>query len=625
MSKKLICLILGLVMLLGVALTSCAGDEVSDKQEDMAADASVNAMTITMYVMSENVTTNVEAEKRAEKMVADSKKDKDKDNDLTMEEALESIDKSAAVAYRVEKALSTITENKLGTKLEIFFYTEKDYYNKIDKNFADRKQADKDGTSKVVTEIQNDEPAFNPETGKIEIKYPKVADYQVDIFYIGGKANFAKYKSQGLLSQLDDQINIQNPILKTVISAHYLNNMRNLNGRATYALPTNNVIGEYTYLLLNKDALEKAYIRNKSGDNDYSSYTSLTCDSVQSFLEDVSNANGTLKDEFTPLYTNVDTDELLISNLRYWGVDDEGKLSDAFSVLGGYYSDSDEYLEKDAYAGMENLFENEQFINDLKTLKSYEFNNYYKTEENKKFAVGYVKGGAELADKYADEYEMIVLESPRLTEEEIYSDLYAVSTQTSSLQRSMDVVTLLNTNEEFRNILLYGLEGEHFQLVDTEIDNKYEENIMAVEHFEKSEVYKMDIDRTGNTFIVYPTTEDIPQIREYGVIQNGDAKVDLTLGFDISDVEADKLKEIKALSDKILKDYLACKNETELEAFLTAAKQEIGNVTVGGTEEGEEPKVESANENVAYHLSKDNSDSFYYIYMEWLSDMDIID
>ena len=60
----------------------------------------------------------------------------------------------------------------------------------------------------------------------------------------------------------------------------------------------------------------------------FENYTSLTCDEVQGFVEDVVSL---CSDKYYPIKTTLECTELLISNLKYWGVDDAGELSDAFS------------------------------------------------------------------------------------------------------------------------------------------------------------------------------------------------------------------------------------------------------------------------------------------------------
>ena len=621
MSKRLICLFLGLVMLFGVCFTACGQKDDEEAKNDIADTASESAVTLAMYLMSEKP---VDSETVAE----------------------------------IEKAVNKITENKFKTRLKLYYYTEKEYYEKLDAAFAERDERKANGTlvsSKQEAQTGEDETFVN-EYGIVEIKYPTITGYQVDIFYMGGKENYDKYKAQDRLTRLDDEINSSSKDLTTNIPSQFLSNIKSLN-KGTYAIPTSKPIGEYTYLLLNKKAMTEVYLRNETGTTTYEEYTSLTCEKVQEFLELVKTDDG-LAANYYPLMTNLDSIELLISNLKYWGVDDEGKLSEAFSVLGGYYGANDDYLDKNKYAKLENLFENEQFINDLKVLKGYEFGNYYTAEEGKDFAVGYVTGGKDLVEKYGEDYEMIVVESPRLTEEELYSDMFAVCSYTANIGRSMKILTLLNTDTNFRNLILYGIEGVHYELVTATYPNpdpddpvkeltyldKYGEPIVYVKRFEVGEnEYMMSVNKTGNTMIAYPecaTHEDVEKLlylkenedtttkTGYGVIQNQEAKVSLDLGFALNangyQVDMDAMNEISELSAQILKGIKDCKTAAELEAYLESAK-----------------KLVADSDAVQYHLecgltdathgkdgtvsgSSDRCESLTCCYEQWLKSKEII-
>ena len=575
MSKKIICLFLSLIMLLAVCLTSCT-DQGAAATDPNQKD--VDAQTLAMYLMCE------------EKV-------------------------SDATAAAIEQAVNTITMNKFKTKLKLYFYTEDEYYAKLDAAFAARDEAKKNGTimnSNKVEETDEDGNVIdNSDT------YPEIAPYQVDIFYFGGKDNFDKYKGAGMLSKLDDEINTTSQILKTTIANQYLNSIKSPN-RGTYAIPTCKAIGEYTYLLLNKEALEADYRRNANGTNDYSAYSSLTCDEIKDFLFSVSDPEGELADKFYPISTNLSEGEILINNLKYWGVDEDGKLSDAFSILGGYYTNNQDYLDVNAYSKIENLFENQRFLNDIKTLKEYSFKGYYEADENKEFAVGYFKGGAELAEQYGDKYELVPIECPRLDEEELYSDLFGVCSYTRSVSRSMEIITFLNTDEGFRNLLLYGVEEENYLLnvftekdefgKDKPIKNQYGENIVGVEKIEREDNYVMSINKTGNTLLAYPTMDESPTLRQYQVKQNQDAKVRLELDFAVTeDVDAEKLQEIRTLSATLLEKYLACNNAAELEAFIEEARAQI-----------------AASEAVAYHLNAEEAGSLISCYNKWLKDKKIV-
>ena len=608
-------------MLLSVCFTACGEKDDAEAVEDITEDASSLAVTLTMYLMSEKP---VDDETRAQ----------------------------------IEKAVNKITENKFKTRLKLYYYTEEEYYEKLDAAFAERDERKANGTlvsSKQEAETGEDETETN-EYGIVQIKYPSVTGYQVDIFYMGGKDKFVKYKDEGRLTRLDDEIGSSSIDLTTNIPAQYLSNIKSLN-KGTYAIPTSKPIDEYTSLLLNKDAMTKAYLRNEQGTTTYNEYTSLTCDMVKDFL-DLVKTDEKLSAEYYPLSTNLDSIELLMTNLKYWGVDDDGLLSEAVSVIGGYYGNNDDYLSPNKYAKLENLFANEQFINDIKVLKSYEFEGYYNAEEGKDFAVGYMTGGKELVEQYGDEYEMIPVAYPRLSEEEIYSDMYAVCSYTANVGRSMKVLTLLNTDVTFRNLLLYGIEGVHYKLhtptyTDPEDStksvpylDKYGSPISYVTRFEiGEEKYSMDVNKTGNTMLAYPVFDEndkelidlylkqeaVTTTKQgYGIIQNQEAKVSLDLGFTLDangyEVDIESLKEVKALSAEILAGIKACTSAEELDAYLTAAAKRVA-------------ESEAVQNNIACSLEegkthekdgtvKDDATvrcgSLYCCYMEWLRSKEII-
>ena len=416
-----------------------------------------------------------------------------------------------------------------------------------------------------------------------------------------------------------------------------------MNG-GTYAIPTSKAIGEYTYLLLNKEAMTDAYMRSETGSTTYEDYTSLTSEKVQEFLELVTTDED-LKSAYYPIETNLDSIELLINNIKYWGVDENGNLDDSFSVLGGYYGMNDDYLDKDKYAKLENLFENEQFVDDIKVLKSYEFNGYYEAEEGKKFAVGYMTGGLDLIEKYGDEYELIPVEYPRLEEEDLYSDMFGVCTYSTSAGRSMQILTLLNTDVEFRNLLLYGIEGKHYELITATYPNpdeddpvkelaytdKYGDDIKYVKRLDVADrdVYSMSIDKTGNTMLAYTeckTHSDVeallyPKVGEdtvtktaYGILQNQTAKVALDLGFTVTnDSVKNDLKAVNSLSKNALQKVKAAKTAEELDAAIEAIKAE----TAASAEVQRQLScsAETAHDNKSACA---NTSSLYCCYYSWL-------
>ena len=679
MSKKLICLLLGVVMLLGV-LASCSGDKAGDTLNKIEDEASENAVTLAMYLLSEEpVSSDTEAEIESALNAITEKRFKTR-IDLryyTLEGYYYYTDKEYTEKAKEVKlyidAEGNVNNQKIGDQIidttgdlksekfpELKAVHVAGYYQQIDKAFADRAEAKANGT--IKQDKSEKEQAQETETvnGQVRIKYPTIADYQVDILYMGGEEIFQKYRADGMLSKIEDDTLKD---LKTNIPNQYLANIKQLNGNGTYAIPTSKAIGDYTYLLLNKQALEDAYRSVGNGVSDPELYSSLTSKDVKDFIE------YTLRDsekgsEFYGIYTNLSKDELLINNIRYWGVDSEGSLSNAFSVLGGYYSNSDKYLSASTYVGIENLFENDDFVDELKTLKYYESENYinYEKQEGKKFAVGYVTGGAELYDEYGAEYELVPVAIPRLTEEELYSDLYGVCSYTSNMGRSMQIINQLNMDENIRNLILYGVKDKHYRLIDTTLKNEYGENVMAVLRTDVGKAYyNMDINKTGNTFVAYHELTDeeysavlalsnedksddaaskallerFIRLKDYHVKQNQEAQVDLELGYKInyglkvncaaegSEGYETSLMNVKALSEKLYAEYKDCSYEN-IDEFIAKAQKETSESAAVQHHIGCALDVEHEADGTVKDDKEKVCDSLYCSHIAWLKDKKII-
>lgn len=470
----------------------------SSKTDDEAIDnvneeASESAITLAMYLLSEKEVTEEQANK-------------------------------------IETAVNKITESKFKTRLELFFYTEDKYYDALEASFAARAEAEKAGLIKQPTasEESTEEETYEDEYGVSRIKYPTISGYQVDIFYLHGYDKFLKYMDMGMLAKLDEELSSASKKLNSYMSSSYLTYMKSMNN-GTYALPTNDAIGEYTYLLINKDVLEKESSDTPSG---IAQYKNLTCDAMQKLLKDVDD----YYKDYVPLYSCLGEDGLPLSGIRYWGTDDEGRLSNDFSILGSSYTQGALYKQKASYAGnIGNILEDVSFKSQLKTLKQYKKDGYFGTEQDfndGKVAVAYVKGGADIVDKYGDKYEAVVIEKPTLTTEDLYENMFAVSTYSSSLSRSMEIVTYLNTDEEFRNLILYGIEGENYELVNSEYEAENGDAYKVVKRL--NEDYLMDVNKTGNTLLAYTQEGDDPTLREYIKEQNNSSVIDITMGFTLN-------------------------------------------------------------------------------------------
>lgn len=513
MKKKLICLGLSLIMLLSVCLTGCGEKTSREINKNISEKASASAETLAMYLMSEEPV-------------------------------------SEATATRIQNAVNEITEAKFKTRLKLYFYTEEEYYEKLETAFADRAEAKANNTLMERAPVDEDD-------NFALIRYPEIADYQVDLFYLGGMERYYQYKQDGLLANMESYLSTSAKQITQYISSNYFDALR-LNGNDVCAIPNNRAIGEYTYLLVNKEALQDTYL-SASG------ITSLTHESCQTILSLV-NESATLREKFVPLWTNVENVDALIANLQTIGADENGALSNEFSLMGTIHGAGDVLTSSDSQNAMiSNLLENTEFQNALRTLKQYELSGYYGTDadQDKAFAVGVVQGGAELVEVYGDDYEMVVIETPRMNSEDVYGHMMAVSAYSSRIERSMQILTYLTTNEDFRNLLLYGVEGENYQLIDTGVaKDDFGNNYEVVRRIDNS--YIMAPEKTGNTFITYQLESDhmVYNLHEYGVLQNKAVKTSLTLGLSLNYagtpyVDSDGMKALRELSAEIWADYLA--------------------------------------------------------------------
>ena len=254
MQKRLISIALVVVMLMSaIALASCS------KNNNFTGVASVDgAKTITMWIISEN-----HVSKETEELV--------------------------------EAAFSAITKSKYKVNVDLVYYTEEEYFTHLEAKLLQLQEdqevmeeleelidaaisAAKKESKLTDEEIINHFFAENPEYeaykdnylssvagntntpvevetiindyGIPEIKYPAAEKNQVDIIYIAGYDKYISYIEEGWLAPLDEELAGVAAKLSTYVSTPLLSGAKV--GEYTYAIPNNNIIGEYTYMLVDK-------------------------------------------------------------------------------------------------------------------------------------------------------------------------------------------------------------------------------------------------------------------------------------------------------------------------------------------------------------------------------------
>ncbi len=453
MKKKFVSMALSLLMLLTAVSTAACGE---DTDEDTLGlnDNVAEAMTLSIWGIKGEGTTD------------------------------------EAVAA-VEAAMSKITQTQFNTAIELNLYDEDEYKDalvekmdtiqaQIDAEKAEaaaRKKAEKEAKKRgeEITKAETTETAADTaeqttfdEYGLPTTLYPEVKDNQLDIFLITDYDMLTELNEKGVLSSLDEQISGSSKLIKqyihpTIISAGKI-------GGKTVAIPNQQLVGEYTYMLVNKELFDKYY-----WDIDKVS----TLEDVYDFILDVKRE----EPEYQPLVGDISP-----ININYFSLN--GQKTVFGNMLGA------DKVAGDSFEPMF-LFGSTNWKKYIRLYKKLDIKGCIPTEEyteftpETKFGVGIMKGTEVDLAKYADNYYAVVLQVPQGTTENIYNGMFAISTYTKNLQRSMEIITYLNTEPALRNLFGYGIEGEHYTVG--------EDGVVDV----ISNDYNIKLEYTGNCFMAY--------------------------------------------------------------------------------------------------------------------------
>ena len=487
MKKRLLCLALCLVLLLPSVLAGCKKDtNIEDKFQQTAT-------TITLWVVTENENSVSE---EAQKLVS--------------------------------AKLDAITKDRFKVHLIVNYITEDVYRETLDNEI--RGFYETRATTAPISDDEEEQKTAETEVnewGITVIKYPAILPHQVDIVYIQGEDMFKEYAENGWLSSLDIELNGNSKAIRSNVNANLLS-AASYEGDI-YAIPNNHAVGEYTVMLLNKELMAEtdtdAIYRQGKIDGFFNDY-------IYNYLEEL-KAKGS--DEVRLI--NADYDSCLDLLAYFWNINpDTLENEGGLSIIGYRYEDLDQ-ISRSVPLQFNNLFNDPEFTKAFLKLKEYQFDGGYfgTAEEGQTAALSIAQMSYEELAAYRaanSEYYPVVLKNPTISAEDVYSSMFGVCSQTVSLEYSMRVITLLNTNADFRNVLQYGVEGVTYQLVPDPADNSKKIISYSTEY-----PYHMDIYKTGNAFLAYPEPEMDENIWEYGKIQNRDISgADPTLDLDFRSI-----------------------------------------------------------------------------------------
>ncbi len=461
MKKKLLCFLVAVACVLPLILTGC-------RSEGTVSDVGTKPMTITLYGITGETTT---------------------------EEAIEA----------VQEELNFYTEGKFNTHIVLKLYPESEYYRILDEKFADieRIKAEEEAEAKrkkdeakalamagVQTKAETTAPETDAETyvehGAVKTVYPAVKDTQLDIFMVRGAANLNKYASAGYLSSLSDALANSSKLLNRYISAELLTTATmegtglpsGLIDRGTvYGIPNNNVCGEYTYLLINKELANRYY---------YSADDVKTLATLANYLDDAAKHS-----DYITLYN-----EPTIM-LEY--------LTDVPSLLGGVLTNSSNNFSRVTPMDMLRLSTYSNYLQSMYDFRKAGYiteGDYHSLPEGKKVAAAFLKGSAALPEQYKDEYYVVTYEMPVAHAADRPGTMFCVSSFAANVDRCMEIITALETVSSFRNTFQYGVENVNYQVDDYT-------GVVSI----LNDTYSMNPADTGNLFLLWVNEDMTPEMR----------------------------------------------------------------------------------------------------------------
>lgn len=438
MKKKLLALFLGILMIASCLISCQQESETLVGEED---EADEGAMTLTLWLPTYDGTTD------------------------------------EAVA-KVEAAINLLTTSKYSTAIELKLIPSENYEREVKAKLAELEEYYSD----------DDRLMGSAETGEIMIGensaiYPLASENQMDIFLIRGYEDYMEFYDKGYIEELSSEIATTGKLLNQYIYPTFMD-MAEIYGDL-YAVPNNHMIGEYEFLLINKDLVDRLY---------YHIDDLSTLNKCQTFVEDVAKYT-----DVTPFLAPVDEP----AGMVYFSKDGSP------SVIASRLTGQSKY---NTVANISSLVGNATYTNTVKMMKLFEERGYFAEDPDNctEFGVGVIKGGYDIYEKYGDDYYISIYDYPTANTDEVFSSMFAVSAYSRNLKRSLEIITMLNTDTELRTVLQYGAEGVHW-----EIDEENPDTIIKL-----SDDYNMKLSETGNVYMTYPDYGVSRDVWEYAKQQN---------------------------------------------------------------------------------------------------------
>lgn len=523
MMKRIISLVLCLGMIAGALLMAGCESESTPKTSDEALPMTLNFVGIT------EDTTTPEAidatEEALNKIFKTEFKTKIELTLVTADEYIALVEERVAEAEQAKTRLAAISKynsmaQKIANQLEKANSDtdNKGLFSKWTQN-AKVVEASTLSTGTVYTAEQT----TVYEDGKIETVYPN-ATSPIDILMIDGKEMYDYLDEKGYLLSIADKLTTEFTKFKQYIYPTFFEQLEIITDDIK-AIPNNNLLAEYTYLVVDKELADKY---------------DLDVDAIDTYDDlDVGGAGFLSQVSANENVTALATEPEALGIYKYF----EGDVA-----VGTYYNPIYGY---DPAEGTDftirNLFDIPEYTNHLLLMDTYRKNGYF-TAKSEDFAVNVVKGDASLPAEYGDDYYVKVLQNPFVDMDAIFDGMLAVSEYTANETRALQIIQAINTDPEVKNILQYGIayDGENDNVANYRVDEVTSEDGKTGYTITRlNNNYMMDNSLTGNVYMGYPEEGQIFDIMDYYKQTNLDSGLAPFMHYYVSDEDLDgMLKEI---------------------------------------------------------------------------------
>lgn len=385
---------------------------------------------------------------------------------LTLKMAIIVDDKTTDEGIKaMQDAFNAECEVALNTRIEFVCLRAADYEASLDAIMEDLEDAEKRaeaGEEDAKAESTGGSDVTNTADGE----FPATTATQFDIVLLTGEDMYNKYIENNWVVGLGSYLNGTYKVLNTKILDSVKQKLTVTVDEKDdiYGVPALRGMGEYTYLSINKKALDYYNIDTASinGLSDaYSLILSMQAADAQNGLAkwEAEYAGTT----FSPIL-NKEAD-FVYPTVKYLSQDG------TFSLIGAMYEKNtapNNWNPAGQILSSINLLDNAKYSRFLEMQFNAKVNDYYGTGNEEEYLIGITKGDYSL--RFSDpDYYYCVLDNPVLTDEDVFQSVLCVSAFSTQAKRSVELIQEFMTNStraDLLNFMLYGVPQENYTLED---------------------------------------------------------------------------------------------------------------------------------------------------------------